>query len=217
MLCCAANVCTKCCFVCLLCCSVICFGLLFLCVWLSYLPSVAGGVSVKIFQSLFCLLSLALVVCYDRNPSSVQIIWFPRFPLSVVSARITSISCASMLSWCPRHERCRDINGQDGFEKECVKKYNTHVFDLFSDVFACTYAFSVVALRVKFAVCWLIHNCCCVLLAFRCGLSVVTCVNTRVFPDCSPYRHLCVVEWPVCCFFLRLFRTPRAILFSCPP
>ena len=34
------------------------------------------------------------------------------------------------------HE-ARDINGRDGFEKECLTKYNRAVFDLFSDVFAC--------------------------------------------------------------------------------
>lgn len=34
------------------------------------------------------------------------------------------------------HE-ARDINSRDGFEKECIQKYNSHIFDLFSDVFAC--------------------------------------------------------------------------------
>lgn len=34
------------------------------------------------------------------------------------------------------HE-ARDINSRDGFEKECLLKYNHAVFDLFSDVFAC--------------------------------------------------------------------------------
>lgn len=33
------------------------------------------------------------------------------------------------------HE-ARDINSRDGFEKECIQKYNTQVFDMFSDLFA---------------------------------------------------------------------------------
>jgi hypothetical protein len=33
------------------------------------------------------------------------------------------------------HE-ARDINSRDGFEKECIQKYNSNVFDLFSDLFA---------------------------------------------------------------------------------
>jgi hypothetical protein len=30
-----------------------------------------------------------------------------------------------------------DINSRDGFEKECLLKYNAKVFNVFSDVFAC--------------------------------------------------------------------------------
>ena len=41
------------------------------------------------------------------------------------------------------HE-AKDINSRDGFEKECIVKYNHSVFDLFSDCFACLPLASIV-------------------------------------------------------------------------